>query len=1150
MKKVLSRIKEKIKEILNFIKKHKKKVLIGLAVFIILFLPTFLYINLTNPTLINKYIASVANKGVPANNAFEDQIFYNAVIDAYNKENNTNLPYTTNLTDEQLKTITKISYSGSNKEDSEKISSTKGIEKLTSLTDLDLGYNNISSIDLSENTKLTSLNLSENNLSSIDLSKNTELTGLNLGYNNLSNIDLSKNTLLTELDLNHNNLHSIDISKNTELTDLDLSVNNLSNIDLSKNTELTDLDLGFYGGFVLHGEGNQLETIDLSNNIKLKNLTLSCNVLRKIDLSKNTELTGLNLGYNNLSNIDLSKNTELTGLDLGYNNLSNIDLSQNTELTYLNLDSNNLSSIDLSKNIELTYLDLDSNNLSSIDLSKNTELTSLNLSENNLSSIDLSKNIELTYLNLSENNLSSIDLSKNIELTYLNLSDNNSLKIIKLYDNFNIVDNIISAQAINQTYIDFGKGRIINSIEDYKLYLNNKLVIKESVDVDTLIRNLGLKNITAKVYDKDNQLVENNVSNNDILKLYYNDEEIQSIPIHIFNNEYFDDENFYNAVVDAYNEKNNENLPYTTNLTDEQLKTITEISYNGYDKEDSEKINSTKGIEKLTSLTELYLVNNNLNGIDLSKNTELTSLVLSQNNLSNIDLSKNIELTSLNLGFYGGTPSQGNSNRLRTIDLSNNIKLQRLSLSSNLLREIDLSKNTELTDLDLNHNNLHSIDLSKNTLLTELDLNHNFLRYIDLSKNTELTDLDLSVNNLSNIDLSQNTLLTDLDLSSNNLNSIDISKNTELTSLYLDESPGVNSQNLLEDIDLSNNIKLQRLFLSSNLLREIDLSKNTELTDLDLSVNNLSNIDLSQNTLLTDLDLSSNNLNSIDLSRNTALMYLDLYNNPFDLETYRMMLGKTVDNYNNIKLPKGSEKFYITYKVENEDIASYNDGVIKGLKTGTTKLKATLNGVKSSSSSSSSDMVIEGVIKVFDIKSDKYVINKENKYIYTKTDIDNNTILKNITVENGTGKIENNEFKVIDEDVVVETYKIVNISSDKYDLSKDNIRLKKNETFDIHSVNITNGQLEYKDNKLYVKYGDDVLKVYTITQTTRTKGDVNNDDKITVVDVSLLYRHVKKKSVITDSETLSISDINADNKITVTDVSMIYRFVKGKIDEL
>ena len=1131
MKKVLSRIKETINDILNFIKKHKKKVLIGLAVFIILFLPTFLYINLTNPTLINKYIASVANKGVPANNAFEDQIFYNAVVDAYNKENNANLPYTTNLTDEQLKTITEITYDGSNKEDSEKISSTKGIEKLTSLTTLHLSNNNLSNIDLSQNIALTYLDLSSNNLNTIDLSRNKELTSLNLDYNNLSSIDISKNTELTYLHLWYNNLSSIDISKNISLISLNLSSNNLSSIDISKNTKLTTL----------------------------------------------------NLNYNNLSGIDISKNISLTSLGLYYNNLSSIDSSKNTKLI---------------------TLDLRNNNLSSIDISQNTSLGSY----------------------------------------YFSLFGNKLLRIIKLYDNIDIstVKNNISVQIVNQTYINFGKDRIINPTEDYKFYLNNKLVIKESVDVDTLIKNLGLKNITAKVYNKDNQLVENNVSNNDILKLYYDNEEIQSIPIHIFNNRYFDDENFYNVVVDAYNEENSTNLPYTTNLTDEQLKTIAKIDYSGLGEEDSEKIISAKGIEKLTSLTYLNL---------------------SDNNISNIDLSQNTELTYLNL----------DSNNLISIDLSNNTKLTFLRLSYNNLNSIDISKNTKLTYLNLNDNNLSSIDLNKNTSLTTFDLTMNSLGSIDLSQNKELTDLNLSYNNISSIDLSKNTLLTSLRLDSNNLSSIDLSKNTELTTLFL-------------------------------------------------------------------------------------------HNNPFDLGTYRMMLGTTVNKYNNIKLPEGSDRFYITYKIDNGDIAGYNNGVIKGLKAGTTGLNATLNGVRTSSS----DMVVEGVIKIFDIKSSKYKIDKENKYIYTRTDTDNNTILKNITVENGTGKIENNEFKVMDEDVAVETYKIVNISSDKYDLSKDyiytgynsfntddikikngsvevsnnninikynnevldsyklvsyssskynldkeyiyvgtnefskddislinltstlsnntlqikygnevkasykivsissnkydlskdyiytgynsfnsddikikngsvevsnnninikynnevldsyklvsyssskynldkeyiyvgtnefskddislinltatlsnntlqikygnevkasykivsissnkydlskdNIRLKKDETFDIQSVNITNGQLEYRDNKLYVKYGNDVLKVYTITN--RAKGDVNNDDKITVVDVSLLYRHVKKKSVITDSETLSISDINADNKITVTDVSMIYRYVKGKIDEL
>ena len=48
----------------------------------------------------------------------------------------------------------------------------------------------------------------------------------------------------------------------------------------------------------------------------------------------------------------------------------------------------------------------------------------------------------------------------------------------------------------------------------------------------------------------------------------------------------------------------------------------------------------------------------------------------------------------------------------------------------------------------------------------------------------------------------------------------------------------------------------------------------------------------------------------------------------------------------------------------------------------------------------------------------------------------------------------------------------------------------------------------------------------------------------------MLYRHIKKRSTITDQETLLISDINNDGKITIMDVSLLYRYVKGKINEL
>ena len=171
-------------------------------------------LTLNKPTTLNKIVATKLYKE-PANKAFTDQNFYNCVVDAYNEENYTNVAYTENLTDEQLQSITRLYCVN------EYIYILNGIEKLTSLTKLDLTNNYLSSIDLSSNTSLTKLVLYGNNLSSIDLSKNTALTELYLGWNNLSSIDVSENPALTDLKVAGNNLTEIDLSKNTKLTDLD-----------------------------------------------------------------------------------------------------------------------------------------------------------------------------------------------------------------------------------------------------------------------------------------------------------------------------------------------------------------------------------------------------------------------------------------------------------------------------------------------------------------------------------------------------------------------------------------------------------------------------------------------------------------------------------------------------------------------------------------------------------------------------------------------------------------------------------------------------------------------------------------------------------------------------------------------------------------
>ncbi|MBT5749890.1 MAG: hypothetical protein HOI39_02050, partial [Flavobacteriales bacterium] len=74
-----------------------------------------------------------------------------------------------------------------------------GIEDFTALTSLDCHYNQLTSLDLSQNTTLTHLECSSNPLTSLDVSQNTALTDLSCYGNNLTSLDVSANIALTEL---------------------------------------------------------------------------------------------------------------------------------------------------------------------------------------------------------------------------------------------------------------------------------------------------------------------------------------------------------------------------------------------------------------------------------------------------------------------------------------------------------------------------------------------------------------------------------------------------------------------------------------------------------------------------------------------------------------------------------------------------------------------------------------------------------------------------------------------------------------------------------------------------------------------------------------------------------------------------------------
>ena len=1041
MKKIfrLSSIKEVLTIVVNKLKKNKRKVVIGLSAFLVVFISVFSFINLRYPTKINAYIAHVINKGEPANKYFDDENFYKAVVDAYNKENKTSLSYTTNLTDKQLKNIKSVSYSRY-KKDSEKIKSATGIEKLTSLTSLDLWWNNLSSIDLSKNTSLTKLYLYQNNLSSIDLSKNTSLTNLDLDHNKISNIDLNKNIALTSLCLSFNSLSSIDLSKNTSLTSLDLDSNKLSSIDLSKNTALTDLDSG----------DNKISNIDLNKNTSLTNLDLRYNSLSGIDLSKNTSLTKLNLYYNNLSSIDLSNNISLTSLELGNNKISNIDLNKNTSLTSLGLCENNLSSIDLNKNTSLTNLDLAHNKISSIDLSKNTSLTILYFEWNSLSSIDLSKNTALTDLDLRSNNLSSIDLSKNTSLTKLYLG-NNKISSIDLSKNTNLTK--LELYSNNLSSIDLSNNISLTSLE-----LGNNKISNIDLNKNTSLTKLNLysNNLSSIDLSKNTKLTTLYLLSNPLKLNAYVKEKGTLTSFSIEMPEGSD--KFYLT----YEIEDNS----IANFTDNRLnglkvgKTSVTVILNGVEASSSSngnmKVDGTITVYDITS--NKYKINNDKKYIYTKNDTDSNAI------LSNIDfqyIKGKIEDNKLIL-YHDDVVEE----EYKIINVSSNT--------------YDLSKD-HIYDNNFNKDNISIVNGSLEEKDNTLNIKYND-EILDSKKIVKITSdkYDLTKDYIYNVNNSFD--VSDIKC----INCKAIYENNKLIIKYNDD--------VLKEIDVvSINFESSKYDLSKDYIyignKELDKSK-FNLTNCTLQVDN------------STLNIKYDN----DVLKSYKLV--KIYSNTYDLNKNYIYVGNGIFDKNLLSVVNG------TVNVLNDKIEiKYNNDVLKEF-------------------------------KLLKYSSNKYDLTKE--YIYLGI---NNFDKNNISLVNLSLNVDDNyNLNIKNGDDVMKTYKLVSVSSSKYDLSKDNIRVTKSDGLDFKDIKVTNGTKEYLNDKLYIKYNDDILKVYTIS--TRAKGDITGDDKITIADVSLLYRHVRKTKVITDSETLEISDLTGDGKITIADVAKLYRYVRGKITEL
>ena len=184
-------------------------------------------------------------------------------------------------------------------------------------------------------------------------------------------------------------------------------------------------------------------------------------------------------------------------------------------------------------------------------------------------------------------------------------------------------------------------------------------------------------------------------------------------------------------------------------------------------------------------------------------------------------------------------------NELTGLDLSKNTALKELQCSNSKLQSLDLRQNTNLTQLYCGRNPLTTLDLSKNAKLKVLNCSgfanrRTKLTELDLSQNTALESLDCSINELKQLNVSGCTALKMLSCSSNQLTALDVSKNTNLIELEC-------SSNLLAVLDVSNNPKLKDLSCGKNRLTVLDLSQNSELEILSCRKNGLTSLDLDAN---------------------------------------------------------------------------------------------------------------------------------------------------------------------------------------------------------------------------------------------------------------------------------------------------------------
>lgn len=1085
----------------KFLKKYltqRNRKIISLII-IILGVGYLINYSFFSPTYVNKYIASNIYKA-PANSAFKDQNFYNCVIDSYNRYLNFSNPisYTTNISNSRLQQMKVLdcgqygfTYNGSSwiytTSYYPNISSTAGLEKMPNLETIDLSSSGLTSIDLSNNKKLKYLTLTDNKITSLDLKNNPELRSVILGgYSCGSN---------ARVDEDGDSVH-------------------------------------FCTNTLMDSKGNLLKKLDLSNNKKLKFVSVISNDLETLDI------TGLNiqqlyLNHNNINNITISNNNSLKTLELAYNNLSAVNLSGAPNLESFNISGNQLTSLDMSRNTKLQTLEAYNDKLNSLNVSKNTALKSLGVSQNQLTNLDLSQNSALELLYADSNKLTSINLGGATSLKEVYLYDNELTSI-----NTNGLKSLIYLNVNRNTLtsLNLSSNTSLQSIDAY----NNKLT---SVNL-TGLNSLGYLDISS------NKLTSLNLSSNTSLQ-----------KLTIYSNKLSGLDLSKNTLLKSVNSSSNE-------LT---------------------SLNVTKNIE----LQSLDVSHNNLTTLDISKNTKLQSLSASYNELTSLDITKNTALTSLsaynnNINNDIYVYKTGKATGVNKVKTASGSKWATPTWSSNNNSVATVSDKGVITTLKAGTayiyakngyesvNTVHSvgitsskyaIDEKNNVVFVNNDTDPEVIKdNIRLSHNEVTLDINMSTNKI--YVKYGSTVLKEFNIASFSSDKYDLSlKNIDTGNETFDLSS-------INTVNCTKTVKDNKLVISNNgvVLKEIPIiGYYSDVYDLSHSylyyinysefpVDRIKNVGYTKEvknnklyikngySIVKSYDLITLSFNSFKMIEKPGVSYIivdkidsEYIKNNVKYKSSGVTLDVDTTNKKLIVKYKGEEVAQyelvtdITsdiYEIDDElgFIYIYGDVTEEEIR-GNVSVPDNMTLNVNLNSSILSVTYNDATVKDYDmiiVSSDEYEIDSNGIYV-----LDKSFDKSNVKIKNADGEFVNNLLSISYNGKWLKNLPIVSYSSDKYDLSKDKIVLKGLEEIDLDSIDTINCYKDVIDNKLVFSYRGKTLKEINIERDLGIKfGSLNVINKNIVLNNNAEISYTEFTNNITTDSGYSYKIYNDNTEIT------------------